>query len=119
MTIHNYAKIAKGFKQLLKKVIPFLWDEEAQHSFDALKEALTHAPLIHPPNYTQDFTLYLAASHVTIGMVFAQEIDDRQEHVVYYMSKGFSGPELNYSHVEKLALATVLAVQRFRHYLLL
>ena len=46
-------------------------------------------------------------------------MDDREEHVIYYLSKGLSGPELNYSHVEKLALAAVIAVQRLRHYILL
>jgi hypothetical protein len=29
------------------------------------------------------------------------------------------GPELNYSHVEKLALVVIHAVQHFRHYILL
>jgi hypothetical protein len=34
------------------------------------------------------------------------------------MSRGLVGPELNYSHIEKLALATVHAVQWFHHYIL-
>ena len=106
--IHNYVEISKGFTRLLKKDIPFLWYEEAQCSFEALKEALANAPLLYHPNYTRDFTLYLAASHATICMVLAQEVDDHQEHMVYYLSKGLSGPEWNYSHVEKLALALVI-----------
>ena len=32
------------------------------------------------------------------------------EHVVYYLSRALVGPELRYSHVEKLALAAVYAV---------
>jgi hypothetical protein len=39
--------------------------------------------------------------------------------VIYYLSKILSGPELIYSHVEKLALAAVIAIHRFRHYILL
>jgi hypothetical protein len=31
---------------------------------------------------------------------------------MYYLSRGLIGPELNYSHVEKLALAVVHVVQR-------
>jgi hypothetical protein len=42
-----------------------------------------------------------------------------QEHVIYYLSRGLVGPELNYTHVEKLALEAVHVVQRFRHYILL
>ena len=67
--IPNYAEITKGFIRLLKKDAPFLWDDESQRSFDALKHALTHASLIHPPDYTHDYFLYLAASNTTIGMV--------------------------------------------------
>jgi hypothetical protein len=52
-------------------------------------------------------------------MVLVQEDDLLEEHVIYYMSRGLVGPELNYSHIEKLALATVHVVQRFHHYILL
>jgi hypothetical protein len=70
-------------------------------------------------NYTQDYILYLAASTSTIAMVLVQEDPIGEEHVIYYLSKSLSGPELRYSHVEKLALAAVIIVQRFHHYILL
>jgi hypothetical protein len=54
---------------LLKKYVPFFWDKATQCSFDALKHALTTAPLLRPPNYNKDFLLYLAATKSTIGMV--------------------------------------------------
>jgi hypothetical protein len=38
--------------------------------------------------------------------------------MIYYLSQGLIGPELNYSHLEKLALAAVHAVQWFHHYVL-
>ena len=71
---------------LLKKDVPFLWDEAAQRSFDALKHALTTAPLLRPPNYNKDFLLYLAAAESTIGMVLVQEDDLFSEYVIYYLS---------------------------------
>jgi hypothetical protein len=60
---------------LLKKYVPFFWDEATQRSFDALKHALTTAPLLRPPNYNKYFFLYLAATESTIGMVLVQEDD--------------------------------------------
>ena len=51
-------------------------------------------------------------------MVLVQEDDLFSEYVNYYLSRGLVGPELNYSHIEKLALATIHDVQRFRHYVL-
>jgi hypothetical protein len=117
--ICNYAEITKGFMRLLQKDAPFIWDATAQRSFDALKHALKNTPLLHPPNYAKDYILYLATSTSTISMVLVQEDDDDTEHVIYYLSKSLSGPKLQYSHVEKLALAAVIVVQRFRHYILL
>ena len=96
---------------LLKKDIPFIWDEQAQASFEKHKHALNHAPLIHPLDYSRDFTLYLAVSNATIAMVLVQESHDGEEHVVYYLSKSLLGPEIRYCHVEKLALAAVFVVQ--------
>ena len=52
-------------------------------------------------------------------MVLVQEDDKLVEHVVYYLSRALVGPELKYSHVEKLAFAAVYAVHRLRHYILL
>jgi hypothetical protein len=52
-------------------------------------------------------------------MVLIQEDDELHEHIIYYLSQNLIGPELKYSHVEKLALAVVHAVQRLCHYILL
>jgi hypothetical protein len=60
---------------LLKKDVPFHWDDVTQRSFKALKCALTTAPLLWPPNYNKDFLFYLAAAESTIGMVLVQEDD--------------------------------------------
>jgi hypothetical protein len=57
--------------RLLKKDVPFFWDEATQFSFDTLKHALTTAPLLRPPNYNKYFLLYLAPVESTIGMVFS------------------------------------------------
>ena len=104
---------------LLKQDTPFVWDEIAQLAFEALKKALLSALLLHSPDYSRDFILYLAASKSTIGVVLVQEDDKLQEHVVYYLSRSLASPELKYSHVVKLALATVYVVQRLCHYILL
>ena len=104
---------------LLKQDTPFVWDEIAQLAFEALKKDLLSAPLLRPPYYYRDFILYLAASESTIGVVLVQEDNKIEEHVVYYLSHALARPELRYSHIEKLALAAVYAIQRLRHYILL
>jgi hypothetical protein len=46
--VPNYANIMKGFMRLLKKGVPFYWDEATQCSFDALKKVLVSTPLLSP-----------------------------------------------------------------------
>ena len=75
--------------------------------------------MLHPPNYAKDYSLYVATSLSTIGMVLVQTDEHDQEHVIYYASKSLLESETRYSHVEKLALETVIVVQKFHHYIFL
>ena len=104
---------------LLRTHIPFVWDEQAGAAFEALKKALTQAPLISPPDFSQDFILYVSASEHAVSGVLVQEDTSRQEHVIYYVSQTLSGPPLRYPYEERLALAVVFSVQKLRHYILL
>jgi len=70
--ICNYNEITKRFMRLLQKDATFIWYETSQHSFDALKHALTNTPLLHPPNYAKEYILYLDASTSTIIKVLVQ-----------------------------------------------
>jgi hypothetical protein len=70
-------------------------------------------------NYAQDYILYLVASTSTITMVSVQEDPNSEEHVIYYLRKSIFCLKLRYSHVENLALAVVIVVQRFHHYIML
>ena len=104
---------------MLKQNVPFILDEIDDRSFDALKHTLTHALLLHQPNYHQDYFLYLAASVSTIGMGLVQEDESHNEHVIYYLSRNLNLTKIKYSHVDKLALEVVQVVQRFYHYIML
>ena len=80
---------------MLKKSVPFICDEIVDQYFYALKHTLTHAPLLHPPNYHWDYFLYLAASNSTIGMVLVQEDESRNENVIYNLSQNLNRTEIN------------------------
>ena len=104
---------------LLKKDTLFLWDERAQESFDALKKSLVSKPLLKTSNYSRDYFLYMPVFKGMVGMVLVQEDDHLHEYIIYYLSRNLVGPELKYSHVEKLALVVVHAVQILQHYMFL
>ena len=87
-----------------------------QASFDAVKETLVRASLMYPPNYQNDYFLYITVAKTTIAMVLVK-VEEGIEHPIYYLSR--NDTEVKYSYVEKLALAAVQAIQRFRHCILL
>jgi hypothetical protein len=64
--IPTYAELMKGFTRLLKKGYNFVWDDTANQAFEALKLSLTRTPLLFPPDYSQDYFLYLVVSDTTI-----------------------------------------------------
>ena len=63
--------------RLLRKVLPFYWDDQAQWSSEVLKNALMIASLLSPPYFSIDFILYLATFDSTIGMVLVHEYESR------------------------------------------
>ena len=75
--------------------------------------------MIHPVDYSKDFLLYIAASTTTIAMVLVQDNLHGQEHVIYYASKNLMDSKTHYSCVENLALAMVIAVQKFHYYIMI
>ena len=66
--------------------------------------------MLSPPDYSCEFFIYVSASMETIGMVLVHEDEELQEHVIYYLSWNLIDAEIHYSHVDKLALATVHVV---------
>ena len=97
--IPNYVELTLEFMWLLKKGSEFVWDTTAKKYFEALKQSLTHTPLLFSPNYSRDYFLYLAASDYTITMVLVQEDDSHYEHVIYYLSQSLMTTETKYLHV--------------------
>ena len=92
----NYAERTHGFMRLLKKDTPLVWEDFAQRTFDNIKHALTHAPVLQPPNYSKDYSLYVAASLYTICMVLVQTDEHDKEHVIYYGSESLLDSEAQY-----------------------
>lgn len=117
--VPNYAKLTKGFSHMLKKGVPFHWDDAAKYLFDALKDVLIRASMLYPPNYQHDYLLYLVTAVTTITMVLAQEDDGVTENPIYYLIQNLNDTEVKYTCIEKLALIVIQVVQRFCHYIML
>ena len=65
----NFATVAKPLFWLLKKAQPFDWQEEQKAAFQAIKTALTTAPVIARPDFAHPFTFHTDASFTGVGAV--------------------------------------------------
>lgn len=114
--IPNFSKITKPLTSLLKKDVPFLWNEEQQNAFDKCKDILTTIPLLQYPDFSKDFVLTTDASIHAIGAILSQgEIG--KDLPIAYASRTLNKAESNYSTIERELLAIVWAVKHFRPYL--
>ena len=86
-------------------------------AFEILKEALTTAPILRPPDWTLPFEIMCDASDYAMRAILGQKIE-KKPYVIYYASRTLSGAQMNYTTTEKELLAVVFALDKFRSYLL-
>ena len=114
--VKGFAHIASPLHDLTKKGASFLWTDDCQKAFETLKTALTQAPILAYPDFTQPFQLATDASNDAIGMVLGQKHNGK-EVVIAYAGRKLSPAERNYSTTEREALSVVDGVRHFQPYL--
>lgn len=110
--VHHFGGIAAPLTQLLSKV-GFHWNSEAESAFRTLKKALTTAPVLGLPDFTQPFVIECDASSYGIGAVLMQA-----GKPIAYFSEALKGTARSLSTYEKEMLAVVKSVRKWRPYLL-
>jgi len=101
---------------LLTKDNIFEWTEHCEEAFVKLKNLLTSAPVIQPPDWSLPFKIMCDASDYAVGAVLGQR-KDKKPYVIYYASKNLNSDQMNYTTTEKELLAAVFACEKFRSYL--
>ncbi|CAN6474518.1 unnamed protein product [Victoria cruziana] len=91
----------------------FAWNESALRAFERLKAAMLSAPVLALPDFSREFVVETDASEVGVGAVLSQE-----GHPIAFMSKALTHRARPLSTYEKELLAIVLAVDKWRPYLL-
>ncbi len=74
-------------------------------------------PVLSAPRFDRAFKLEVDASGTGAGAVLIQMDDAGIEHPISFFSKKFLKHQLNYSTIEKEALALLLAIQHFEVYI--
>ena len=80
----NLVEHLREIKNMLKKDSQVKWTEEAVKSFNLVKLALSSAPVLISPDYTQDFILFSFASEHTMAAVLMQKRDGHEKPIVFF-----------------------------------
>ncbi|CAN6711690.1 unnamed protein product [Malus baccata var. baccata] len=79
--IKDFSKIAQPLCRLLQKDVSFEFNEACEKAFKHLKDLLTTAPIITPPDWSIPFELMCDASDYGLGAVLGQR-KNKQPHVL-------------------------------------
>lgn len=86
--------------------------------FQSLKDVVSSAPVLALPDWSRDFLVRMDASDFAIGGALIQIDAHGDERVVAYTGRKLSAAELNYDTRERELLAVLLALRKWRVYLL-
>ena len=91
----------------------FKWSKTAKEAFSRLHKVLTQAPILALLHFSKPFVLETDASGIGIGAVLSQD-----NHLITFFSKKMSPMMQKKSGYVRQMHAIIVAVPKFRHYLL-
>ncbi|KAF8045500.1 hypothetical protein N665_4790s0001, partial [Sinapis alba] len=110
--VKGFASLAQPMTQLTGKDAKFVWSDECEKCFSALKEMLTNAPILVLPEAHQPYMVYTDASITGLGCVLTQH-----SKVIAYASRQLKKHEGNYLTHDLEMAAVVFALKIWRAYL--
>lgn len=111
--VKNFGLISKSLTRLLKKGVCFQWTSVQEEAFQALKLALTTAPVLSLPDFQKTFVIETDAFDRGIGDVL-----QREGHPIAYVSRVLGLKNQGCSTYEKEFLAILLVIDQWRPYLI-
>jgi ribonuclease HI len=107
------------FFEILKSAEVFQWGPAQQKAFEELKQYLIDLTTLTPPSLGTPLLLYIAASHSAVSAALVQEKLDGQvkkQAPVCFVSEVLSLSNKNYTELEKVLYAVLMASRKLRHY---
>ncbi|GBG72942.1 hypothetical protein CBR_g12663 [Chara braunii] len=115
--ITGYSRIAAPMTRLQSPKVPFVFNDDTRRSFQALKTAMLMAPVLSIYDPTLPTRVTIDSSGYGIGAVLEQHDDDDWHPVKYFSHKVPPINSLDDARKKEL-LAFVMALKRWRHFLL-
>src|SRR5258707_12723423 len=115
--ICDFSEIACPLHVLTCKLKDWSWGAAEQQAFDALKSAVTSAPMLAFLSKSGPFHLECDASNFAMGAILLQQQEDGLFHPIGFMSKNFLDTEQNCQIHDKEMLAIMCMLEEWRHFL--
>ncbi|XP_057808507.1 uncharacterized protein LOC131022985 [Salvia miltiorrhiza] len=115
--ISRTAKRSMPFFKILRKGTKFQWTAECRMVFEDLKVYLAELPTLTKLVPGEVLYLYIAVGEESVSSVLIRE-EGNHQRPIYFVSRIIQGPELNYTEIEKAALAVMVTARKLRPYFL-
>lgn len=114
---YNISDILKPMYELLKKDVKWSWSEQCEIGFNKIKSVLSSSPVLAHYDPKLPLILSVDSSSYGLGAVLAHRYPDGSERAVSCASRTLNSHELNYSQLDKEALAIIFGVTKHHQYL--
>ena len=113
----NLAELTQPLRDLLSKKNTWIWSEAQDQAFSRVKVELTKPTILAPYCPPAATKIAADASSYGLGAVLLQNFDGAWKPISY-ASRSMTDTERRYAQIEKEALATTWACEKFANYIL-
>ena len=116
--IEDYSTLTYPLRQLLKQNTDFIWTDDCNTAFIALKDKLTSEKCISYFDEEKETFIYTDASPFGISAILLQKsVHKDDSKVISYSSRSLTETEQRYSQLERECLALVYGCEKNRLYI--
>uniref|UniRef100_A0A5S6QJF2 RNA-directed DNA polymerase n=1 Tax=Trichuris muris TaxID=70415 RepID=A0A5S6QJF2_TRIMR len=113
----NKADIAEPLYRLLDKHSKWSWNQAHSKSFSELKQLISSDLVLTQYDDSLPLILTCDASPLGVGCVLAHLTPDGMERPIAFHSRTLSPTERKYAQIDREALAIVVGIKKFHHYI--
>ena len=116
--IENLSEKTMPLRDLLSSKNEWHWGQAQEESFSRLKKEMTQAPVLAHYCSEKETIISADASSYGLGAVLLQVQEDDTKKPIAYASRSMTSTEQRYAQIEKEALATTWACEKFADFVL-